>query len=107
MKRKINFKLLGYKPYDNVYFFPYTTDLPQIKTGQILEDDDGLFIAYDVSGLRGTCDDGECVICKTENLNKDIVDKINDSLLRLGSKQLDEIRTLKYRIKELQVKDGE
>lgn len=106
MSNKINFKLLGYKPYDNVYFFPYTTDLPQIKTGQILKDDDGLFVAYDVCGLKGTCDDGECVLCKTESLSKDIVQKINNSLLLLGSKQLDEIRKLKTKIKELRVKDS-
>lgn len=102
MGSKFNFRLIGYKPYDTVYFFPYTTDLPEIKVGQIVEDDDGLFIGYDTCGLMGTCDDGECVLCKTDELSKDIVKKINSSLFILGNKQVGEIRRLKDRIKELE-----
>ena len=52
---------------EQVYFIPYTTDIPKIRKGVINEDYYGKrFIAYNTN----LCDDGEYYICRVKDWDK-------------------------------------
>lgn len=52
---------------EQVYFIPYTIDIPKIRKGVVNKDCYGKrFIAYGIN----LCDDGEYYICRVKDWNK-------------------------------------
>lgn len=69
---------------EQVYFIPYTTDIPQIREGQIDMDCKGKFIKY----AGGRCDDGEWYICCVKDINDTrVIHRLNAILNKVTKEQ--------------------